>query len=157
MAPLGPPASFPDADLAGLAGARYRISEAWARGPALIVLGHSECETTRLTLPYVDRLHRGAPPATTVIAVLQDTATDARALVGELGLELPVRLDGDPYPLSSRVGLATVPTLFLVDRGGRIEAVSEAFRRADLEAFASRLQAPPPFGPGDDAPALRPG
>lgn len=158
MAPLGPPASFPDVDLAGLDGERWPISEAWAQGPALIAVGHSECGTTRLALPYVDRLYQLAPDTSMVVAVLQDTAADAQALVDELALELPVRLEEEPYPLASRLGLGTVPTLFVVDRDGRIEAVSEAFRRADLEAFAGRLQAPPPlFLPGDAAPALRPG
>jgi hypothetical protein len=158
MAPLGPPASFPEVDLPGLDGERRPISEAWAQGPGLIAVGHSECETTRLTLPFVDRLHRHAAPTSRVVAVLQDDAIAARSLVEELGLALPVRLEEEPYPLASRVGLGTVPTLFLVNREGRIEAVSEGFRRADLEAVADRLQVPAPFFlPGDDAPALRPG
>jgi len=158
MAPLGPPASFPEVDLPALDGGRRPVSEAWARGPALIAVGHGECETTRRALPFVDRLHRRVPAPATVLAVLQDTPADARALVSELGLALPVRLDVDPYAFGARLGLGTVPTLFLVDPQGRIEAVSEAFRRADFEAFAGRLQAPPPFfAPGDDAPALRPG
>jgi hypothetical protein len=92
------------------------------------------------------------------VAVLQDAAADARALVEELALELPVRLEENRYPLAAQLGLGTVPTLFLVTPQGRIDAVAEAFRRADLEAFAARLQVPPPFFlPGDDAPALRPG
>jgi hypothetical protein len=158
MAPLGPPAAFPDVELAGLDGRRAPISEAWARGWALIVVGHSECETTRLALPFIDRIHRRRPPTVTAMAVLQDNATDARALVEELALELPVRLEEDPYPLAAQLGLGTVPTLFLVTPQGQIDAVAEAFRRADLEAFAARLQVPPPlFLPGDDAPALRPG
>jgi hypothetical protein len=158
MAPLGPPSPFPDVDLPGLDGQRWRLSEAWSRGAALIVMGHSECETTRLTLPFVDRLHKRAAPGSGAVAVLQDGAAEAKALVDELALELPVRREEDPYPLAARLGLGTVPTLFLVDSQGRIEAVSEAFRRADLEAFAARLHAPPPlFLPGDDAPALRPG
>ena len=157
MALLGPPSPFPDADLPGLDGRRRPVSEAWSRGEALIVLGHSECETTRRTLPFVDRLHHLAPGAG-VMAVLQDSAADAQALVEELGLKLPVRREEDPYPLAARLGLGTVPTLFVVDSQGRIAAVSEAFRRSDLEAFAARLHAPPPlFLPGDDAPALRPG
>src|SRR5712692_3997285 len=158
MAPLGPPAAFPDVELSGLHGEQAPISEAWARGWALIVVGHRECETTRLTLPFVDRIHHRRPPTSTVVAVLQDAAADARAFVEELALELPVRLEEDPYPLAARLGLGTVPTLFLVTPRGRIDAVAEAFRRADLEAFAARLQVPPPlFLPGDDAPALRPG
>jgi hypothetical protein len=158
MAPLGPPAAFPDVDLAGLDGKRAPISEAWARGWALIAVGHSECGTTRLCLPFIDRIHHRRPPTSTAVAVLQDSTADARALVEELALELPVRLEEDPYPLATQLGIGTVPTLFLVTPHGRIDAVAEAFRRADLEAFAARLQVPPPFFlPGDDAPALRPG
>jgi len=158
MAPLGPPAAFPDVDLPGLDGQRRPISEAWAQGWGLIAVGHGECGTTRLTLPFVDRIHQRRPPTATAVAVLQDDAEAARALVEELGLHLPVRLEEDPYPLAARIGLGTVPTLFLVTPQGRIEAVAEGFRRADLETFAARLEVPPPFFlPGDDAPALRPG
>ena len=158
MAPLGPPAPFPDADLPGLDGRRRPISDAWARGRALVVVGHSECGTTRLSLPFVDRIHRRRERRAGVLAVLQDDARDARSLVEEMELELPIRLEEDPYPLASRLGLATVPTLFLVSPDGRIEAVSEGFRRADLEDFAARLAVPPPlFLAGDTAPPLRPG
>lgn len=158
MAPLAPPAAFPVVDLPGLDGRPRPISEAWAQGRALVVLGHGECGTTRLSLPFVDRIHRRREPRVGVVAVLQDDARDARALVQELGLELPVRLEEDPYPLASRLGLGTVPTLFLVSREGRIEAVSEGFWRADFEDFAARLGVPSPlFLSGDTAPALRPG
>ena len=158
MAPLGPPAAFPDVELAGLDGTRRPLAEAWAHGPALIAIGHGECGTTRLTLPFVDRIHRRRAPPAVAVAVLQDDPKDARALVDELGLQLPVWLEADPYPLAERIGLGTVPTLFLVTAQGRIEAAAEGFRRADLEAFAARLEVPPPFFlPGDDALALRPG
>jgi hypothetical protein len=158
MPPLGPLAPFPDVDLAGLDGERWPLAEAWAQGPALIAVGHSECETTRFALPFVDRIHQRAPETSMVVAVLQDSAADAQALVDELALELPVRLEDDPFPLSSRLGLGTVPTLFVVNRQGRIEAVSEAFRRSDFEDFAGRLRVPLPlFAAGDEAPALRPG
>jgi AhpC/TSA family len=158
MAPLGPPAAFPDVDLPGLDGRRRRLAEAWARATALIAVGHSECGTTRLALPFVDRIHRRRPPTAAAVAILQDDAKAARALVDELRLQLPVLLEEDPYPLAARIGLGTVPTLFIVSPEGRIEAVAEGFRRADLEAFAARLEVPPPFFvPGDDAPPLRPG
>src|SRR3989442_11663487 len=114
MAPLGPPAAFPDIDLPGLDGKRAPISEAWARGWALIAVGHSECETTRLTLPFVDRIRQRSPPTSTAVAVLQDAPGDPRALVEELALHLPLPLEEDPYPPAAQLGLGTVPTLFLV-------------------------------------------
>jgi len=158
MGPLGPPAPFPDVDLPGLDGERRPISESWRQGWAVIAVGHSDCETTLRALPFVDRLHQRAAPTAMALAVLQDGMAEAQALVATLGLELPVRLEADPYPLARQLGLGTVPTLFLVSPQGRIESVSEAFRRADFEAFGARLGVPAPvFLPGDDAPALRPG
>jgi hypothetical protein len=93
-----------------------------------------------------------------VVAVLQDTPETAGALASELGLELPIRLEPDPYPLAHDLGLSTVPTLFLLDGHATIQKVSEGFRRDDLEAFARALGvAGPLFEPSDPSPALRPG
>ena len=55
-----------------------------------------------------------------------------------MGLAVPVRLEADPYPVAAALELEVVPTLFLVDREGRIARVVEAFNRADLEALAAR-------------------
>src|SRR2546427_9714151 len=109
MAPLGPPAAFPDVDLAGLDGKRAPISEAWARGWALIAVGHSECETTRLTLPFVDRIHHRSPPTSAAVAVLQDPLADPRAPVRELGPRPSGRLGEDPYPPPQPLGPAPAP------------------------------------------------
>src|SRR2546428_12665829 len=136
MAPLGPPAAFPDVDLAGLDGKRAPISEAWARGWALIAVGHSECGTTRLCLPFIDRIHHRRPPTSTAVAVLQDTARDARALIEELALELPVRLEEDPHPPAAQPRLGTVPTLFPVAPPGRHHPAPRALPRAALAAVA---------------------
>jgi hypothetical protein len=153
----GAPASFPALSLAGIDGGEHPLSEAWRGGPAVIVVGHSGCDTTRFTLPYVDRVHRERTRGT-ALAVLQDEPGDARALVERLGLTLPVVLDRDPYPLVSALALPLVPVVFLVREGGAVEVASEAFLRADLEAFAARLGVPAPFfRPGDKAPGRRPG
>lgn len=150
---------FPALSLPDLDGHARPLAEAWAQGDALIVLGHRNCKTTRETLPYVDRIHRRRQPRHGVVAVLQDGPDDARELRAELGLDLPVRLESDPYPLAGALGLTTVPTLFVVGRDGRIAAVCEAFRKPELQGFADRLGASPAplFAAGDLMPALRPG
>lgn len=155
--PLAVGAAFPTLTLDGLDGRPAPLSAAWAEGEALIAIGHSGCGTTRLALPYVDRLHRRRPPGTCVVAVLQDTPAEARALRDNLRLALPLQLEADPYPLTAALRLAIVPTLFLVGRDGRVAAVCEAFRRADLESLATRWGAAPLFETSDLAPALRPG
>jgi len=120
------------------AGTRYGLS---ARGLAVDTVGGAGEE-----FPYFPEFWIVKP------------APDARSLVEELGLELPIRLEEDPYPLAARLALGTVPTLFLVSPEGRLEAVSEGFRRSDFEGFAARLAvAPPLFLATDTAPPLRPG
>lgn len=155
--PLAVGAEFPPLTLDGLDDRPAPLAAAWAEGEALIAIGHSGCGTTRLALPYVDRLHRRRAPGTRVVAVLQDSSVDARALQEELRLALPLQLEPEPYPLTAALGLTIVPTLFLVGRDGRVTAVCEAFRRAALESLATRWGAAPLFETTDLAPALRPG
>jgi hypothetical protein len=155
MARVTAGSQLPDAFAPRLGGGRVRLSEAWEAAPGLLAVGHADCETTRLALPFVERLHRRRPGA--VLAVLQEPEAGARALVDELGLELPVALDEDPYPVCSSLGVEVVPTLILVAAGGVVQHVVEGFRRDRLEALAAALGAGPLFEAGDTAPAHRPG
>jgi hypothetical protein len=150
--------AFPNLALPDLEGARRPLAEAWREGDALLLIGHKNCKTTRETLPFVDRIHRRRGTPHRVLAILQDDEQTARELQGKLALELPLRLEADPYPVALQLGLTTVPTLFLVDRAGQIRQVSEGFVRKDLETFAERLGVQAPlFTPADKAPAMKPG
>jgi hypothetical protein len=149
---------FPSTAIATLDGAERSMAAAWADGPAVVLIGHRDCVTTRLTLPFVDRIHRGKPEAVTVVAVLQDDSEAARDLARDLDLALPVLLEVDPYPLSAELALRSVPTVFLVGTDGHIRRASEGFRRDDLEALAREIgMAEPLFTAADAVPARRPG
>ena len=154
-----PPHPFPHVSLPDLSGTERPLVTAWAEGAALLVVGHRDCGTTRLALPFVDRIHRRRPPTASVIAILQDDAGSARELVHDLDLTLPLRLEADPFPLSSELHLRTVPTLMLVGTDGRITRTVEGFRRDELEALARELGVGGPvFGEADaGVPARRPG
>jgi hypothetical protein len=153
-----PPNPFPRHALPDLLGRERALAAAWASGPALVVVGHRDCATTRLTLPFVDRISSRRPPDTSVIAVLQDEPQAARELVGDLGLTLPVLLEADPYPLSAELRLRAAPTLMLVGADGTIRKAEEGFSRDALEEFARALGiAGPLFSPDDTAPPRRPG
>lgn len=158
MAAVRSSGAFPDMQLPDVLGEARPLALTWTEGDALILIGHKNCKTTRQTLPYVDRIHRRRSPRRGVVAILQDSPEDALALKKKLGLELPIRLEADPYLLAQAVSLVTVPTLFLVDREGQIRAVSEGFVRAELEEFAARFGVSSPlFTPEDKAPAMTPG
>jgi hypothetical protein len=154
----GSPSVFPSLALADLEGGMRALPESWAGGPALILVGHSGCDTTRFTLPYLDRVHRRRGPGAGVTVVLQDGPDDARALRDRLGLAAPILLEAEPYALAKALDLTTVPTLYQVAPDGRIEAAVEAFQRDALEEAARRLGVEGPlFTDGDRAPVSRPG
>ena len=155
MPSSGPPV-FPSVPLSDLAGGPAAL-HAEAEG-ALVVVGHGDCETTRLALRHVQALFARRARPVTVAAVLQDEPADAVALVEELGLTFPVRLDRDPYPLGARLALTGVPTTLVVGADGAVTESNEAVRRSDFERYAALLGVPAPFfAPGDAPPALRPG
>jgi hypothetical protein len=125
---------------------------------ALVVVGHSECPTTRLMLGALDRLHRRRTRKVAVSALLQDEPGDARALAAELGLALPLVLDGDPYPVTSSLDLEGVPTTFLLGPDGAVRERLEAFSRAEVERLGALLGVEGPvFAPEEKVPAHRPG
>ena len=148
---------FPTQALPDLDGAERPLALAWSEGPALVCIGHRDCATTRLTLPFVDRLYERRPSGASVVAVLQDDPASARALARDLGLTLPILVEADPYPLAAELKLRAAPTLMLV-RDGTIAKAAEGFSRDDLEAFSRELGiAGPLFSPDDTAPPRRPG
>lgn len=152
------PNPFPAHSLPDLDGVQRPLSAAWSEGPALVVIGHRDCATSRLTLPFVDRLYHRRPDGASVVAVLQDDPAPARELMSDLGLTMPVLLEADPYPLSSELGLRAAPTLILVGADGRIVKATEGFSRIDLERFAEALGIEGGlFSPDDTAPPRRPG
>lgn len=156
MRPATAPARFPPLALPGLDGGVRDLSG--VDRPTLVSLGHGACPTTRLLLPYLERIHRARRPGTDVVVVLQDTPEDARALAAELALSAPILLDAEPYALGAALAAGTVPLSLVLAPGGRIEREWPAFRRQDLEEAAVLFGLPPPFFAADDpAPALRPG
>jgi hypothetical protein len=153
-----PPNPFPAHSLPDIDGVQRPLELSWSEGPALIAIGHRDCATTRLTLPFVDRLYQRRPAGASVVAVLQDEPAAAAALMADLGLTMPVLTEADPYPLAAELKLRAAPTLMLVGVDGLITRATEGFSRDDLEAFSRALGIVGPlFSPDDTAPPRRPG
>jgi hypothetical protein len=149
---------FPRRSLRDLDGEAQPLAAAWSGGEALFLVGHGDCSTTRLALPFVDRIHRRRGEGRAVRLILQDDADSARALGEELSLAPPILVEEDPYPLARELGLEVVPTLFVVGGDGEIARVAEGWDRAAIEAVAERMGVPGPlFTPGEAVPAFRPG
>jgi hypothetical protein len=148
---------FPELELADLDGVVRPLREAWRDGEALVLIGHGDCSTTRLALPFFERIHRRRTRGTALL-LLQDDLQAARELQAELGLGVPIRLEPAPYALAAELRLEAVPTLVLVDGGGRIVRTSVGFDREVLQELAAHMGVDGPlFAPADRAPAFRPG
>ena len=125
---------------------------------SVVMVGHSDCETSLMMLRALEGLYRRRTRPVAVAAVLQDEPGAARTVTEELGLTMPLRLDGEPYSLTAPLGLTGVPVTFVLGPDGAVREEIEAFRRADVERLAALLGVPQPvFAPGESVPALRPG
>ena len=153
----------PDFTLARLENGAARgsadLAKLLAGGPALLVFFKSTCPVCQMTLPFLERIHRGRTPGSLdVFGVSQDDAETTQEFAAEFGISFPMLLDTEEsgYPASNAYGIAHVPSLFLVDRDRRIVWSLEGFNRRELLAVAS-YAGMSPFLPGEKVPEWKAG
>lgn len=132
----------------------FTLSE--IREPVLLAFFKISCPTSQLAFPYLQRLAtEGGLP---VVGISQDDAEGTAEFREAFGITLPTLLDtaAGGYAVSNAYGITTVPSLFLVEPGGRIRWTNEGFAKADLAALAAG-RGVDLFPPGDRAPAWKPG
>ena len=125
------------------------------RGPVLLVFYKISCPVCQMTLPFLERIARGSLP---IVAVSQDDEAATRRFQSRFGVTLTTLFDreDDGYPASKAFGITHVPSLFLVERDGKISLASEGFVKADLESIALRA-ALPIFRADEPVPAWKAG
>lgn len=107
--------------------------------PALLVFFETDCPTCRLTFPYLNRLAASiGTDAFDLTGISQDDAVATKAFTEQLQLSFPVLLDRD-LTVSRQYDPQAVPTLFLLDKDGRVTLSQIAFDKAELNALAARL------------------
>ena len=151
-------------ELKGMDGQTYSLKDSVARGPVLIAFFKVGCPTCQYTFPFLERLYRqfGAHAAQ-VWGVVQDEARDGQHFAKEYGVTFPILVDNYPYELSQEYGLKYVPTVFLIEPGGKISVASEGFSKADLleiqKSLAKSFSASPDplFKPTEKIPEYKPG
>ena len=136
---LAPGDPAPDFSLARLDGTDWRLGEEVARGPLLLTFIETDCPTCRLTVPYLKRLAEAlGPHGHRVVAVSQDAGRETLELVEAYDVRFPVLLDAD-LDASRRYDPPSVPALFLVGEGGRIELSKVGFHKEDLNSAAEKM------------------
>lgn len=150
----------PDFSLPYRDGGTFHLAEMGSS--LLLVFFKTTCPTSRLVLPFLERLHQ-AYPSLAALGVSQDAVAETDAFVAELGLTFPMLLEERPWTVSARYGLVGVPTTFLIGPVGGVEDRMEGWQRTAinrLAASAARLVGAAPVTlstPDDGAPELKPG
>ena len=149
-------AQAPDIQLPDLNGRPWTLAEALQNGPVILAFFKISCPTCQLTFPFLQRL-ADAAPSTLLIAVSQDDASATREFQEHFGVSLPTLLDTPrTYPASNAYQITSVPSLFVVEPGGKISFAIEGFSKAAIEQLGARFGGSP-FRETDHVPALRPG
>lgn len=129
--------------------------------PTVLAFFKAECATSRLTLPYLERLYQTyASENWRLLGISQNDPETTQNLRQSLGLSFPIAID---YAFQSSMAyrLTHVPTWFLIDPHGIIRKISVGFAREDLEFLSQQIaqhlgQQPIPITQNGD-PAFRPG
>ena len=135
------------------------LSELLPTGPVLLAFFKSSCPVCQMTLPYLERIHRGrAPQSLAIYGISQDEPETTREFNAEFGITFPTLLDTEEsqYPASNAYGISHVPSLFLVERDGTIAWSLEGFNKREFEAVAGRVGVKP-FRRGEKVPDWKAG
>ena len=159
---LTPGDPAPNFSLPGLDGTDWGLAAA-VGDPLLVTFIETDCPTCRLTIPYLKRLAEAlGPNGDRVVVVSQDGGQETRELVEAYDVSFPVLLDVD-LDVSRSYDPPSVPALFLVGEGGRIELSEVGFHKGDLNSVAEKMLSSLGLPvltvaePDDGAPAMKPG
>src|SRR5215472_2557322 len=115
MAALEPGTIAPPFRLEDLEGKVHSLEELRQGDLLLLVFYHSECPTCGLSMPFIGNLARAVRSERMKIwGVSQDARKETIKFAGIKGLEMPIHIDAEPYPVSEAYGLTNVPSLFLI-------------------------------------------
>ena len=142
-------------------GAQHHLVQMTQHSPSLIAFFKQSCATSRLTLPFIERLHLHYP-ALQVLGISQDNADDTTAFVQQTGLTFPVVRDGD-WKVSTAYDLFTVPSVFLLDKGGTVRRVNMGWNKDQYTGLSDEIarvletSSVPLLSENDKVPVFKPG
>lgn len=134
------------------------------REETLYAFFHTECPTSELAWPYLERLGRmRTDRGLQLVGVSQDGPKETASFLDRLGLSAEILYDPPPWKASAALRLSSVPVLVHVSPEGVIRQIVEGFQKEKLEELAARAgelsggAGGSLFRPGENVPAIRPG
>ncbi|HXB71968.1 MAG TPA: TlpA disulfide reductase family protein [Candidatus Acidoferrales bacterium] len=179
-------ARAPEFRLPLLDGGEAGLQELRARGPVLLAFFKITCPVCQMTFPFLERIHAAGTHAAgthaagtlRIYGISQNDPADTREFNLEFGVTFPTLLDTEEsgFPVSNDYGIASVPTLFLVEPTGTLSFVSEGWSRKEIAWLANKSASKSAnqsggqlgnqsgsqagvsvFRPGDNVPEWKPG
>jgi peroxiredoxin len=155
----------PGFSLKALDNKEYSLNTLMERGPVVAAFFKISCPVCQFTFPFLERLFkRYGGAGVTFLGISQDDAKSTSKFTQEYGVTFPILIDDENgYVVSSAYGLTNVPTIFLIDAGGRVKVSSMGFDKKDLENIAvhlaerKKISLAPLFRPDEVVPANKPG
>ena len=153
---LDPGAPAPGFRLSRLEGGEATLAEIVAGSRVLLVFFKVTCPVCQMTLPFLERMRASGTLA--ICAISQNDAGDTREFNRSFGVSIPTLLDSEDedFPASNAYGIASVPTMFLVEGDGKISRVTEGWSKLDMEALGASAGIAL-FRADDDVPAWKAG
>lgn len=151
----------PDFELPAIKGGKSRLFPDENK-PGVLVFYKYNCPTCQLSMPYLQKIYDAYGDAFNFIAVAQDGEERTSEFIKDYRITMPVLMDQAPYPVSSRYGLESVPSLFLIDPDRTIRFAGEGFVKQELlnlaDVLAEKSNRPQIdlFG-SDPVPEIKPG
>ena len=130
-------------------------------GPLFLVVWRTDCPTCRLTMPFVDRLHRFYRAAN-VVGIVQNQPDEVTEYASANGLTMPNYADST-LKISSLLGVDTVPSFWVISKNGLVLLGAEAWDRNKLEEAGRVLSVEasstyvPLITAADQVPVFKPG
>jgi peroxiredoxin len=163
----------PEFRLALLDGGEAGLQELRAHGPVLLAFFKITCPVCQMTFPFLERIHTAGTHAAgtlQIYGISQNDPADTREFNREFGVTFPTLLDTEDsgFPVSNDYGIASVPTLFLVEPAGTVSFVSEGWSRKEIAWLGNQSGSQlgnqsgsqagvSVFRPGDNVPEWKPG
>ena len=142
--------------LSGLDGGVSALADWTARGRVLVVFFKVTCPVCQLTMPFLERMHASGTLA--ICGISQNDAADTREFNQQFGVTFGTLLDSEDedFPASNAYGIASVPSIFLVEPDGVISRAIEGWNKMEMEALGAAAGMSL-FRPQDNVPAWKAG
>lgn len=150
--------AVPAVPISDKAGDRRPLT-AYLDRPTVVLFFKRSCDTSRLALPVFQQWSALAPEIG-ILGISQDTSVENAEFFEELGIEMPVAFDREPYPASAAFEIDGVPAWFLVEEGKiswswagwnaekAVELTVILGQTVGIDITLRDLDALPPFRPG---------